>query len=66
MWITGGIPGGTLTRPELLNRRYRRTRPELSTSRFEYLEIFHNRQRRNSALEMLTPIQCELSQPPVA
>ena len=27
---------------------------------FEYLEIFHNRQRRHSALGMLTPIEYEL------
>ncbi|ORI25477.1 hypothetical protein BJI47_02135 [Rhodococcus sp. 1168] len=26
---------------------------------FEYLEIFHNRQRRHSALGMLTPIEFE-------
>ena len=26
---------------------------------FEYLEIFHNRQRRHSALGMLTPIEYE-------
>ncbi|MBK3563726.1 IS3 family transposase [Streptomyces sp. MBT62] len=31
---------------ELLNRRRCRTRLELSTALFEYLEIFHNRQRR--------------------
>ncbi|WP_369032812.1 hypothetical protein [Streptomyces adonidis] len=28
----------------LLNRRHWRTRLELSTALFEYLEIFHNRQ----------------------
>jgi transposase InsO family protein len=33
---------------ELLNRRRWRTRLELSTALFEYLEIFHNRQRRHS------------------
>ena len=31
------------------------TRVELATAIFEYLEIFHNRQRRHSALGMLTP-----------
>jgi transposase InsO family protein len=36
-----------------------RTRLELSTALFEYLEIFHNRQRRHSALEMLTPVEYE-------
>jgi putative transposase len=28
---------------------------------FEYLEIFHNRQRRHSALGMLTPTEYELA-----
>ncbi len=30
---------------------------------FEYLEIFHNRQRRHSALGMLTPIEYERQHP---
>jgi putative transposase len=45
---------------ELLNRRRWRTRIELANAIFEYLEIFHNRQRRHSALGMLTPIEYEL------
>jgi transposase InsO family protein len=45
---------------ELLNRRRWRTRLELANALFEYLEIFHNRQRRHSALGMLTPIEYEL------
>jgi putative transposase len=45
---------------ELLNRRKWRTRLELANAIFEYLEIFHNRQRRHSALGMLTPIEYEL------
>jgi putative transposase len=44
---------------ELLNRRRWRTRVELATAIFEYLEIFHNRQRRHSALGMHTPIEYE-------
>ena len=44
---------------ELLDRRHWRTRVELANAIFEYLEIFHNRQRRHSALEMLTPIEFE-------
>lgn len=44
---------------ELLNRRRWRTRIELANAMFEYLEIFHNRQRRHSALGMLTPIEFE-------
>jgi len=44
---------------ELLNRQKWRTRIELSTALFEYLEIFHNRIRRHSALGMLTPVDYE-------
>ena len=54
---------------ELLNRRKWRTRLELATALFEYLEIFHNRQRRHSALGMLTPVEYEIlhaSDQPVA
>jgi len=44
---------------ELLDRRRWRTRVELANAIFEYLEIFHNRQRRHSSLGMLTPIEFE-------
>lgn len=44
---------------ELLNRQRWRTRIELANAIFEYLEIFHNRRRRHSALGMLTPIDYE-------
>jgi putative transposase len=44
---------------ELLDRRTWRTRVELANAIFEYLEIFHNRQRRHSALGMLTPVEFE-------
>ena len=44
---------------ELLDRKRWRTRIELANAIFEYLEIFHNRQRRHSALGMLTPIEFE-------
>ena len=44
---------------ELLDRRRWRTRVELANAIFEYLEIFHNRRRRHSALAMLTPIDYE-------
>ena len=40
-------------------RRWR-TRLELSDAIFEYLEIFHNRQRRHSSLGMLTPVDSVL------
>lgn len=44
---------------ELLNRKKWKTRIELSSALFEYLEIFHNRNRRHSSLGMLTPIEYE-------
>ena len=45
---------------ELLDRRRWRTRIELANALFEYLEMFHNRRRRHTALGMLTPIEYEL------
>jgi transposase InsO family protein len=45
---------------ELLDRKRWKTRLELTTAMFEYLEIFHNRQRRHSALGMLTPVEYEM------
>ncbi|MCM0622612.1 IS3 family transposase, partial [Nocardioides bruguierae] len=47
----------------LLNRRKWRTRVELANAIFEYIEIFHNRQRRHSALGYQTPIEYELASP---
>jgi putative transposase len=44
---------------ELLDRHRWKTRVELANAIFEYLEIFHNRQRRHSSLGMLTPTQFE-------
>jgi putative transposase len=44
---------------ELLNRQRWRTRIELANAIFEYLEIFHNRQRRHSSIGMRTPIEYE-------
>ena len=45
---------------ELLDRKRWKTRVELANAIFEYLEIFHNRQRRHSSLGMLTPVEYEL------
>ena len=45
---------------ELLDRKRWMTRTELANAIFEYLEIWHNRQRRHSALGMLTPIEYEI------
>lgn len=50
---------------ELLNRKRWKTRIELANAIFEYLEIFHNRQRRHSALGMLTPMEYEMLYPNV-
>jgi transposase InsO family protein len=44
---------------ELLDRRRWRTRLELANAIFEYLEVFHNRQRRHSALGMVSPVEFE-------
>jgi putative transposase len=44
---------------KLLNRRRWRSRVELANAIFEYIEIFHNRQRRHSSIRMLTPIEYE-------
>ena len=44
---------------ELLDRKRWKTRVELANAIFEYLEIFHNCQRRHSALGMLTPLEYE-------
>jgi transposase InsO family protein len=45
---------------ELLNRKRWKTRIELANAIFDYLEVFHNRQRRHSSLGMHTPIEFEL------
>ena len=44
---------------ELLDRKRWNTRVELANAIFEYLEVFHNRQRRHSSLAMLTPVEFE-------
>ena len=44
---------------ELLDTRRWKTRVELANAIFEYIEIFHNRRRRHSALGMRTPIEYE-------
>lgn len=44
---------------ELLDRHRWRTRVELANAIFDYLEIWHNRQRRHSQLGWLTPIEFE-------
>jgi putative transposase len=49
---------------ELLDRQRWRTRVELANAIFEYIEIFYNRQRRHSALGMLTPIDFEAGHQP--
>jgi transposase InsO family protein len=44
---------------ELLNRRRWNTRIQLANAMFEYLEIWHNRHRRHSALGWLAPVEFE-------
>ena len=44
---------------ELLDRRRWKTRVELANAIFEYIEIFHNRNRRHSSLGMHSPIEFE-------
>ena len=51
---------------ELLNTRCWKTRVELANAIFEYIEIFHNRRRRHSSLDMLTPIEYEKLNTPTA
>jgi transposase InsO family protein len=48
---------------ELLNRQRWTTRIELANAIFDYIEIWHNRQRRHSSIGMLTPIQFEVRTP---
>jgi putative transposase len=49
---------------ELLNRKRWKTRIDLANAIFKDLEVFHNRQRRHSALGMRTPIEFELLHQP--
>ena len=44
---------------ELLNRQRWRTRVELANAIFEYIEGFHNRRRRHSALGWASPLEFE-------
>jgi transposase InsO family protein len=48
---------------ELLDRHRWPTGLELANASFDYLVIFHNRQRRHSALGLLSPIEFETRQP---
>jgi transposase InsO family protein len=44
---------------ELLSRKRWNTRVELASAMLEYVEVFHNRQRRHSSIRMRTPIEYE-------
>jgi putative transposase len=46
---------------ELLNRKKWKTRLELTDAIFDYVEAFHNRQRRHSSLGYVSPVDGELS-----
>lgn len=60
--IDRGLRSGMSTsEPAELTAAKKRIRElELANAIFEYLEIFHNRQRRHSSLGMLSPIEYEL------
>jgi len=49
---------------ELLNRKRWNTRLELGNAIFEYIEGFHNRRRRHSALDWHTPLEFETTSTP--
>jgi len=49
---------------ELPDRQRWRTRIELASAIFEYLKVFHNRQRRHSAIGMLSPVEFEAQHKP--
>ena len=49
---------------ELLDRQRRKTRVALANAIFEYLQIFHNRRHRHSALGMVSPVEYEVNQSP--
>lgn len=57
---------GSKMQVKLLGRQHWRTRVELAYAIFEYLEVFHNRKRRHSALGMLRPLEFERVQPLVS
>jgi transposase InsO family protein len=44
---------------ELLNRQRWKTRIEFANAIFEYIEGFHNRRQRHSALGWMAPLQFE-------
>lgn len=46
---------------ELLNRRKWKTRLELTTAIFDYIEVFYTRQRRHSSLDYVSPVEFELA-----
>jgi hypothetical protein len=48
---------------ELLDRQRWRTRLERANAIFEYIEGFHNRRRRHSALGRMSPIEFETTTP---
>jgi len=51
---------------QLLDRKRWRTRVELANAIFDYLEIFHSRQRRHSSLGILTPVELQAHRRPMA
>jgi putative transposase len=50
---------GSRMQVDLMDRRRRKTRIECANAILEYLDVFHNRQRRHSAPGWLTPMEFE-------
>ena len=46
-------------KPELVYQVQWRTRAEVRTAIFEYIELFYNRRRRHSSLAYLSPVEFE-------
>ena len=46
---------------ELLNRKKWKTRIELANAIFEFIEVFHNRQRRHSKIGYISPVGFEVN-----
>ena len=44
---------------KLISQHTFATRKEAKSAIFEYIEVFHNRQRGHSALGYLSPVECQ-------
>ena len=68
-WIGDGYDNAMIesfwarTQTELVNRKRWKPGIEVANAIFDYLEVFHNRQRRHSALGMRTPNRVRTASP---